>query len=330
MESNSRKNMDKILITGFSGFVSRHFLEYLNENDIEAEVYGIDLGEPQFDYKVFNSNLKISFRKINLLNIQELRNLFTEFKPDYILHLASFSSVAYSWKNPSESFTNNTNIFLNLIATVNEFNCKCRILSIGSSEEYGNVTKEDLPIKERLTLKPVSPYAVARVSQEMLSKVFVDSYHLDIIMTRSFNHIGIYQDDRFVITSFIKRILAIKRAGATSGTIETGDTSIIRDFVDVRDVVRAYYLLLKNGKSGEVYNVCSGNGIALSEVVRMIADEVGVDVDTVINPEYLRPNDNKAIVGSIYKIRDEIGWNPEIELRTTIRDMINYYGGYVG
>ena len=316
--------MQKILITGFSGFVSRHFLEYLYENDIKARIYGIDIINPQFSLDDFKPVLDIKYKTMNLLNKQELDDLFCDFLPDYILHLASFSSVAYSWKNPSESFKNNTNIFLNLVETVNAYHCNCRILSVGSSEEYGNVVAEELPLKEEQQLRPVSPYAVARVSQEMLSRIFVDSYGLDIVMTRSFNHMGVYQDDRFVISSFIKRILAIKESGANSGTIETGDVSIIRDFVDVRDVVRAYYLLLKQGRSGEIYNVCSGQGVALSEVVDIIAEEVGIKIATEVNSDFLRPNDNRIIVGSMEKIRDEIGWSPKITIRTTIKDMIEY------
>ena len=317
--------MNRMLITGFSGFVSRHFLNYLHENHIEMEIMGIDIKEPSFDYHQYEDVLQIRFREMNLLDIEELRRLFVLFSPDYILHLASFSSVAYSWKYPAESFCNNTNIFLNLVETVNEFNSNCRILSVGSSEEYGNVTKEDLPLKERQPLRPVSPYAVARVSQEMLSQVYVNSYHLNIILTRSFNHIGTWQDSRFVIPSFIKRIVDLKESGASEGVIETGDTTIIRDFVDVRDVVRAYYLLLMNGKCGEVYNICSGTGIELADVVNIIADEVGVKVRTKINPEYIRRNDNKAIVGSAYKIMDELDWRPQIPFRKTIQDMIQSY-----
>lgn len=314
--------MDKILITGFSGFVGHHFLEYLYENKISMEVYGIDIMPPMYDCSKYEKAFPIHFKVLDLLNIEELRNCFLEFTPDYILHLASFSSVAYSWQNPTESFTNNTNIFLNLITVVKEFNSHCRILSIGSSEEYGNVTKEDIPIKERLPLKPISPYAVARVSQELLSKVFVESYHLDIVLTRSFNHIGPWQDERFVVPSFIKRIYEIKKSGQKSGMIETGDISVVRDFVDVRDVVRAYYLLLTKGRSGEIYNICSGKGISLRDVIQMIAGQLDVEITSKINPKLMRPNDNKVIIGTNYKIFDELGWTPEIMLEQTIGDMI--------
>lgn len=319
--------MKKLLITGFSGFVATHFVEYLYKENLIYDICGIDINEARFNYSKFNDKLKISEYVVDMTDIEKLRNVVERFKPDYILHLASFSSVAYSWKYPSESFTNNCNIFLNLVSVVREICPECRMLSIGSSEEYGNVAHEDLPIRENQNKAPLSPYAVARVSQEMLSKVFVDAYGMEIIMTRSFNHIGPRQDERFVIPSFIRRILDIKKNGMKVGEIETGDITIIRDFVDVRDVVRAYYLLLIKGEKGEIYNICSGKGIMLKDVVKVIADEVGVKIRTKINPDFIRPNDSKEIVGSAYKIESEIGWKREYEFNKTIEDMVKYMEG---
>lgn len=316
----------KILITGFSGFVSRHLLAYMQENDNDVEVCGIDINPPSFDLSAF-SNIKVNYHMVNLLEIDAVKEMLTMFRPDYIIHLASFSSVAYSWKHPIECFQNNTNIFLNIIAVVQQLHLKCRVLSIGSSEEYGNVSEADLPLCEDSNLQPCSPYAVARVAQEMLSRVYADSYGVDIVMTRSFNHIGPWQDTRFVIPGFISRILEIRNAGKTYGTIETGDLTIIRDFVDVRDVVKAYYGLLLHGKSGELYNVCSGVGNRLSDIVKKIAEMLEVEVDTVVNPEFVRLNDNHIIVGSHEKISRDIGWKPVIPLETTLKDMIDYYKG---
>lgn len=315
--------MDKILITGFSGFVGHHFLQYLYDNHSDTEVYGIDLREPTWDYKAYEDKMKVHFKNVNLLDIDQMRELFTFFRPDYVLHLASFSSVAYSWKYPAESFSNNTDIFLKLATVVRELVPECRVLSIGSSEEYGNVDEGEIPIKETNELRPTSPYAVARISQEMLSKLFSDSFGMNIILTRSFNHIGPWQDDRFVVPSFVKRIKDIKLQGKSEGTIETGDTTIVRDFVDVRDVVRAYYMLLKNGKSGEVYNICSGTGRPLRQIIDMIADELDMKIDNTVNPDFVRPNDNKVIIGDYSKIRNELGWEPEILFEQTIKDIVN-------
>lgn len=312
----------RFLITGFSGFVGRHFLHYLYEKEEEMDIMGIDIQKPAFNFSLYSDRLDIQFLEVNLLDGVKLKSVLNQFKPQYILHLASFSSVAFSWRYPEESFVNNTNIFLNLTSALKELNLPCRILSIGSSEEYGDVSVKDLPLKEEMRLQPISPYAVARVSQEMLSKVFVDSYHLDIVLTRSFNHIGPWQDERFVVPSFIRRILDIKKNGDVKGIIEAGDTTIVRDFVDVRDVVNAYYMLLMNGTPGEIYNVCSGNQITLSDIIDQIAEIVGIEVTTRVNPEFLRPNDNCVIVGSHDKITKELGWKPQITREQTLRDMI--------
>lgn len=315
----------KILITGFSGFVASHFVEYLYNNFPEYEVIGLDLHEPKYDYSKLKDKLNIQFFEANLLDSERLSEIFSQVTPDYVLHLAAFSSVAYSWQHPSESFTNNSNIFLNLINALDKTNPKCKVLSVGSSEEYGNVGHENIPIRENQSVNPLSPYAVARVSQELLSKIFVKSFNMDIVMTRSFNHIGPRQDQRFVVPGFINRIMDIRDLGKREGTIEVGNLDIIRDFVDVRDVVRAYYFLLTKGSSGEIYNICSGKGIKLSQVVQIIAEELGVQIRTVINPAFVRPDDNIEIVGSPYKLETAFDWHPSISFKQTIKDMIEYY-----
>lgn len=317
--------MKRMLITGFSGFVSRHFLNYLIENNLSYEVLGVDVNPPKFAMEDYAPTLAMSFEQVNLLDKEAVEDMIATFRPDYILHLASFSSVAYSWQHPADCFMNNTSIFLNVTEALRKHDlCDCRLLSVGSSEEYGDVKKEELPLQEDMPLVPVNPYAVARVSQEMMAKVLADSFGMQIMLTRSFNHMGPFQDERFVIPSFVRRILDIAESGAKNGEIETGDTSIVRDFVDVRDVVRAYYRLLLDGKAGEVYNICGEKGVSLAEVVDQIADIVGVSVTTRVNPDFVRPGDNQVVIGSAEKIRQDIGWTAEIPLRQTLMDMIGH------
>ncbi len=319
--------MDRILITGISGFVGRHFLKFLSEQREECKVCGIDIRIPSYDVEEYKKKLGLKIEVVDLLNISAVREIIEAFQPNYILHLASFSSVAYSWKHPADSFVNNTNIFLNLVTAVRETCPDCRILSIGSSEEYGNVTEDDIPLRENMSTAPVSPYAVARVSQEMLSRLYVLHYGMDIVMTRSFNHIGPWQDERFVIPSFIMRSLELKKKGLSEGTIETGDVSIIRDFVDVRDVVRAYWLLLKKGKRGELYNVCSGNGHKLSDLIDMIGDILDIRIHTKTNPDFIRPGDNQIVIGDHSKMSVGLNWKPDYDLKKTLCDMISEYSG---
>jgi GDP-4-dehydro-6-deoxy-D-mannose reductase len=315
--------MTKLLITGFSGFVSLHYMNLLRQKGDDVQVLGLDINTPDFEI-VSSDKVKISFKELNLLDKNLLKETLLEFQPDQILHLASFSSVAYSWKFPEESFLNNTNIFLNLIETVRSTCPKCRILSIGSSEQYGKVQESGLPLSESSVINPISPYAVARVSQEMLGKIYVEGYGMDIVFTRSFNHIGPFQRDNFVVSSFAKKVIAIAN-GNCDETLKTGDLSIIRDFVDVRDVAEAYYLVLYKGKSGEVYNICSGKGTTLNEILNTFIELAGVQMSYETDKSFVRPNDNPIIIGSSDKIVDELGWKKTIELPQSLEDIYRYW-----
>ena len=316
----------KLLITGFTGFVSTHFLDLLNSAEPGAEVLGIDKNFPDFDFTLY-PKLTISFRDIDLLNKNDVEEVIVSFHPTHILHLASVSSVALSWQTPLDSFVNNTNIFLNLVEQVRVNHIPCRILSVGSSEEYGEVAEEDLPLTEENSLHPLSPYAVARVAQEMLSKIYADGFNLDIIITRSFNHIGPGQKDSFVISSFARQMVQLAKEKSSNNTITTGNLSITRDFLDVRDVVKAYYALLKNGKKGEVYNICSGNGIVLKDIVLKMAELLNMKIRIETDPVLIRPNENKRIIGSFKKIHTALGWHPEIPLEKSLVDIISYWQG---
>lgn len=312
------------LITGFSGFVSAHFVKYLDRIQENANIYGIDIVKPDFDFENY-ANTSIHFFRVDLLDKNKVKDIILKFQPDFILHLASFSSVAFSWKNPIMSFNNNNNIFLNLLESVRETGIKCRILSVGSSEEYGIVKDKDIPLVESAPLNPINPYAVARVSQELLSKIYVDGYGLDIVITRSFNHVGPGQKAIFVVSSFAKQTVQIKKEGKSKGVLRVGNTDIVRDFLDVRDVVRAYYLLFQKGKTGEIYNVCGGKGISLKKVIKHIAGYLKIKVDLEIDQSLVRPNDNPVIIGDNKKIRDELGWKPEIPLKKSITDVCDYW-----
>lgn len=315
--------MDKFLITGCSGFVGRHFLDFLEDNMIKCEVLGLDL-DPMTPHREFH-HVKLNTDCVDLLNQADIERIVFDFQPRYILHLASFSSVAFSWKNPTISFKNNVNIFLNLLEVIRKYGLTTRILSIGSSEEYGNVSPEETPLTENSPLKPLSPYAVARVAQEMLSKLYADSFGIDIVITRSFNHIGPRQKDVFVVPSFIRKIMEAKLSGLDEMTMTTGDLTIIRDFSDVRDVVKAYYLLLKKGKKGEIYNICSGTPTPLSRIIDITSSILDIKVNTKVSPELVRPNDNPLILGNNSKLKNHTGWAPSYDLTNSITDTIAYW-----
>ena len=314
--------MKKYLITGFSGFVAKHFIDYFsNRNDIS--ILGIDIKTSNYNQVKMNSKCQI--KQLDLLNKEELKNIVKAFRPDYIIHLASYSSVAFSWDNPVKSFLNNTNIFLNILEVVRETDLKCRVLSVGSSEEYGNVEHDDIPLKETHLLKPVSPYAVARVSQELLSKIYVDGYGLDVVMTRSFNHIGIYQEDKFIMPSLIKQLLKCKKENKSVAELIVGNVNVIRDFLDVRDVVCAYDLLLKKGISGEIYNICSNKGYTISEIIRILGRMIDIKIKLKVSEKLIRPRENNIVIGCNEKLCEALDWYPKFTLEQSLKEMIAYY-----
>ena len=312
--------MKRILITGFTGFVSNYLVEHLLESDEDIEIIGISRSS-SFDKTVRGKRVHVL--RVDLNDRKYVEDLLSYYRPNEIFHLASDSSVSYSWNHPVSSFQNNTNIFLNLIESVRLQKLDCKILSVGSSEEYGVVETSNLPLTEDAPLNPVSPYAVARVSQELLSRIYAKGYGLNIVLTRSFNHIGPGQKNTFVISSFARQIAEL-RMGATKH-VEAGDLTIIRDFLDVRDVVKAYMRLMQSGVSGEVYNVCSGNGFSLEQVLDKLRVIAEVDFSISINPAFLRPADNPVIIGSNKKIREACDWSPIIELEESLKQMVAYW-----
>lgn len=299
----------KYLITGANGFVGRYFIEYLLKNDSDAEIFGVDITE--------TCHSEINYRQVDLNDRFSTYKMLEEAKPDYIVHLAAMSSVAQSWQDPAKCFLNNTGVFLNIADGVRELGIKCRILSVGSSEEYGIYNE---PMSENFVLHPKSPYSVARLSQEYLSKLYVDYFKMDIVMTRSFNHIGPRQNPKFVIPSFVQQLIKISKGEQSE--LKVGNIDVVRDFLDVRDVVDAYYKILKNSKNREVYNVCSGKGIKLRDIIETVSDLLNIKPDIVIDKARIRPNEIISVIGDNTKLKTELGWKPKYTLEDTLKDMI--------
>ena len=318
--------MKKYLITGSAGFVGYHFIAYLDSiAEEKIEILGIDINTPDDFNKWDFKNLDIHFFDIDLMNFHDVHTIIMDFQPDYILHLASFSSVGKSWQDPSGYFTNNVGVFLNIVEAVRKNRIKCRILNIGSSEEYGNVNENQIPIIETTKINPDNPYAVTKMSQEGLAHVYSSGFGIDIISTRSFNHIGPRQRDVFVVASFTRQVAQAVIDGKRSLEMTTGNLNVIRDFLDVRDVVSAYYLLLEKGMSGEVYNVCSGEGIPLNNIISELSNISGISITNHVSSDLLRPNDIKVIIGSNEKLRNDTNWERKYSLEKTLVDTLNYW-----
>jgi GDP-4-dehydro-6-deoxy-D-mannose reductase len=301
----------KYLITGSEGFVGRYLVDEIRRREASATIVGVD---------------RVGDLSLDLLDLEAFAALIAREQPDYLIHLASLSSVGASWHAPVASFTNNTNIFLNVLEGVRRGSPRTRILSVGSSEEYGVVTPAELPLRETSPLRPASPYAVARVAQEHLGDVYVRGYGLDIVATRSFNHVGAGQTDQFVISALGKQFAEL--AKGTREQLTIGTTSVVRDFLDVRDVVAAYCELLAKGERGEVYNVCSGRGVSIDDVIAMFSAIAGVQPKVVVDPARVRPVENAYVVGANDKIAGAIGWRPRYSLEDSLRSVYQYwYGG---
>lgn len=304
--------MKKYLITGVMGFVGRYFVEYLIQQEPQSVVYGVDIA-PECD-------MDIKYNSLNLMDSVGVDKIVKQIKPDYIVHLAAMSSVAQSWAEPANCFVNNMSAFLNLADAVRNNDLKTRILSVGSSEEYGIY---DQPMKESFVLHPKSPYSVARLSQEYMSKLYVDNFGMDIVMTRSFNHIGPRQSTRFVIPSFIEQLVNIAD-GKVENKMMVGNIDVVRDFTDVRDVIDAYYKIIKNAPNRSVYNVCSGRGTKLRDIIDTTSNTLGIKPSIIVDPSRVRANEIPSVIGDNSKLKTELGWQPKYTLQQTVSDMINY------
>ena len=299
--------LKRFLITGASGFVGSHLQGLLDSLKYPVETLGIDRATSH------------RTKAIDLADRNCLKEVVAEFRPDCVIHLAAVSSVAESWKDPAACFLNNTAVFLNLLDAVRDSVPGCRILSVGSAEVYGGAALP--PFREEMPLTPQNPYAIGRLAQEQLATVYSDGFGLDIVSTRSFNHTGPGQSSRFAVPSFVRQLVEAKRRGEKKAVLTTGNVEVIRDLSDVRDVVRAYLLLAEKGRSGEVYNVCSGIGLELRSVIKTAARLLELDVDIVLDELLLRPSDVPVIIGCNGKLIQDTGWQPMIPFETTLRDM---------
>lgn len=315
-----------ILITGISGFVGGHYCSFLCNTRKDWTIHGISRSKPAWDFLPdSDADLdSIQFHQVNLLDEKKTVQCIKEIDPDYILHLAALSSVAESWQEPRSAFLNNTNAFLNIVESVRLNNTQCRILSVGSSEEYGIVSPDDLPLTETCYNRPSNPYAVARVAQEDLANIYTRGYGLDICCTRSFNHIGPGQKSKFVISSIAKQFAEIV-IHKTTPVINIGNGSIIRDFIDIDDVISAYDSILVNGRKGEIYNVCSGTGYTIARVIQMYSDLLGVPVQINQQNTLIRPIDNPVLYGNYDKLHCHTGWKPYVSLEKSLQKIYEYW-----
>ncbi len=242
--------------------------------------------------------------------------------PDAVLHLAAQSFVPASFENPHETFDINFTGTLNLLEALRAAEFRGRMLFVGSGDTYGQVAEVALPVREDHPLRPRNPYAVSKVAAEALCYQWSQTSGFEIVMVRPFNHIGPGQSPRFAIADFAKQVMET-RLGRRAPILQVGDIDVTRDFTDVRDVVRAYGLLLEQGRNGEVYNVCSGQEYRIRDLLRRLLTLAGVEATIEQDPNRLRHAEQRRMVASFASLQGDTGWRPEIPLDESLQDLLN-------
>jgi GDP-4-dehydro-6-deoxy-D-mannose reductase len=312
----------RVLITGITGFVGSYMAELALAQG--SEVYGSSR------WRSNTANLqhlrsRISLIESDLRDLSSVRALLEISNPDYVIHLAAQSFVGVSWQAPAETLSTNIIAQVNVLEAIRTLKMSPRFLAIGSSEEYGLANPDELPIKETNPLRPLSPYAVSKVAQDMMGFQYFKSYGLPIIRTRAFNHEGPRRGDVFVTSSFARQIAEIE-ADLREPVISVGDLAPRRDYSDVRDIVRGYWMLLERAEPGEVYNLCSGRSWAIQQVLDFLLSQSKVkQISVKVDSARLRPSDVMVLEGDPAKIERAVGWRVEIPFERTLRDLLSYW-----
>lgn len=305
----------RVLITGAGGFVGRFLTAHLRAVQPDADYIGTQFptaNEPPLD--------GVQSYKLDLCSAADVDALIDTVRPDQIYHLAGQAFVPRSFEDPWETLETNIRGQLNLTLACIKYDLKPRMLITGSAEIYGVPTT--VPTSEREPLLPTSPYSVSKVAQDLLGYQYFKSHGIPILRARAFNHFGPGQSDRFVAPAFAMQIARIE-AGKQPPVMRVGDLTAKRDFTDVRDVVRAYRLLVERGSAGEAYNIASGTTYSIRQVLDMLLSMTDVSIDVQIDPARMRPSAIPVMQGDITRIRETVGWTPEIPLETTLRDLLD-------
>jgi len=312
----------RVLITGVTGFVGSHFAEFLLGQGVDV------FGSLRWRSKTENIEHirdRITLVESDLRDGLSARTLLEQAQPDCIVHLAAQSFVGASWQTPVETFHTNVISQMNLLEAMRQLRPRARCLVIGTSEEYGLVDPDELPIRETNPLRPLSPYAVSKVAQDLMGYQYFKSYGLHIVRTRAFNHTGPRRGDAFATSNFAKQIAQIE-AGLSEPVVRAGDLKPTRDFSDVRDIVRGYWQLLEQGTPGEVYNLCSGEDWSIERVLQfLIGQSTASSIAVHVDPSRLRPSDVPMLRGSAEKAEKAVGWRRTIRLEQTLTDLLDYW-----
>lgn len=320
----------RVLVTGIAGFAGSHLAEHLlsqanveqeNSAHQSIEVHGI---VHRHQRRIQHLRHRLTLHKGDLRNAVWTNELVQTVQPNYAIHLAAWSDVGGSWKQPWTTYELNIQCQLNLLEALRRQAPECRTLVVTSNEVYGLIRPADLPIDEATPFQPNSPYGVSKVAQDMMALQYWNGHRLPTLRARSFNHLGPNQSDDFVASAFARQIAEIE-AGLRSPVVRVGNLESERDFTDVRDIAHAYWLLLHHGQSGEAYNVGSGESHRIQWVLDTLIDMAESPVEIELDPDRLRPSDVPVSICDNTKLVQATGWRPTHSLTDTLNELLNYW-----
>lgn len=312
--------MKKALITGITGFAGSHLAEHLLSQGME--VYGTARWRSKLD-NIEHIKNDIHLLTADMRDGHSLEVVLEESKPDYIFHLAAQSFVPMSWRAPADTMETNLIGTIYLFEAIRKLHISPKIQVAGSSEEYGFVYPHEVPITEENPLRPLSTYGVSKVAADKLSYQYHMSYGLHIVVTRGFNHTGPRRGDVFVTSTFAKQIAEIEKG--KEPVIHVGNLDAMRDFTDVRDMVKGYLLAIEKCKPGEPYNICSGKALKIQEVLDLLLSMTDKKIEVRQDPDRMRPSDVEVLQGDCSKFKKQTGWKQTIPFEKTMEDLLNYW-----
>ncbi len=308
----------RVLVTGIAGFAGSLLADFLLQQP-GLEVHGVI---HRHDFRIQHLREQLILHRGDLRNALWVNELIDEVQPDYTFHLAAWSDVGGSWQQPWTTYELNIHCQLNLLEALVRRSPGSRVLVVTSNEVYGLLQPEDIPVNEGVSFRPNSPYGVSKVAQDMMALQYWNSHGLETVRMRSFNHIGPGRSDDFVASAFARQIAEIE-AGQHEPVVRVGNLEAIRDFTDVRDVVRAYWLALEQAGGGDVFNVGSGRGHSVQKILDTLLSLTPVDVTVELDSERLRPSDVPISVCDSSKLSQATGWQPQIDLRHSLADLLD-------
>ncbi len=315
----------RALITGATGFAGSHLAEYLLAHT-DLEVWGTDISSNERNIAHIKDDLE--FVVGDMSEPETTSRILSEIRPDYIFHLAAQAFVPLSWSDPWDTLANNIRAELNILQTLVDTDARPRVMVAGSADEYGMISPDELPITETTPLRPYNPYAVSKIAQDMLGYQYFASHNLPVVRVRPFNHIGPRQSPAFVSSDFAKQIAEIER-GYREPQLAVGNLDAKRDFTDVRDMVRAYFLALERGEPGEVYNLGAEHASSIQQVLDLLLRMSDAEIEVVQDTSRLRPTDVPVVVSDCSKFRQQTGWRAMVTLEDSLREILDYWRGRV-